>query len=105
MTHPLEEVPDQPISTDVAPGPPSRLASGNLEQSAEGRRINVLLLASGLGIGGAETVMRDLARTLERRRFNVSVCCLKERGLIGEDLVREGIDLVTLSNARAPKVD
>lgn len=61
---------------------------------ARARKANILLLTGQLGIGGAEIVIRDLARTLDRRRFNVSVCCLKALGPTGMALAAEGIDVV-----------
>lgn len=62
------------------------------------RRINVMIVASHLWIGGAESVMQHLAESIDRRRFNVTVCCLKQRGTIGDELARKGIDIVSLSN-------
>jgi glycosyltransferase involved in cell wall biosynthesis len=68
-------------------------AAGDVGREGERRRVNVLLLASALWIGGAETVIRHLAAWLDRRRFNVSVVCLKQRGHIGDELARQGIDI------------
>lgn len=62
------------------------------------RRINVMIVASHLWIGGAESVMQHLAEFIDRRRFNVTVCCLKQRGTIGDELARKGIDIVSLSD-------
>jgi glycosyltransferase involved in cell wall biosynthesis len=73
--------------------------------SKRGRKINLLVAAAGLNIGGAEVVIKHLVQTIDRRRFNVTVCCIKACGLIGDELVREGIDIVTLSNSAKPKVD
>jgi glycosyltransferase involved in cell wall biosynthesis len=53
-----------------------------------------MIVATSLWIGGAETVMRHLAHAMDRRRFNVTVCCLKERGQVGDELFQEGIDIV-----------
>ena len=58
--------------------------------SGDHRKANLLLLTSVLGIGGAEIVIRDLARHLDRDRFNVSVCCLKALGPTGAELARGG---------------
>ena len=52
-------------------------AAGVVEQDG---KVNVLIVASSLWIGGAEAVIRHLAETLDRSRFNVTVCYLKERG-------------------------
>jgi glycosyltransferase involved in cell wall biosynthesis len=65
----------------------------------------VLIVAAGLGIGGAEVVIRHLLETLDRSRFQVTVCCIKALGSIGEDLVRRGFDVVTLSDDGLNKVE
>jgi glycosyltransferase involved in cell wall biosynthesis len=70
-----------------------------------GRKTNVLIVASSLWIGGAESVIQHLAMTLDRRRFNVTVCCLKQRGHIGDELANAGIDIVALDEGDKPKVD
>lgn len=71
----------------------------------QGRRINVMIVASHLWIGGAESVMRHLAESLDRSRFNVTVCCLKQRGSIGDELVREGIEVISFAKSRDARVD
>jgi glycosyltransferase involved in cell wall biosynthesis len=73
--------------------------------SGDHRKANILLLTSVLGIGGAEIVIRDLARHLDRDRFNVSVCCLKALGLTGTELVAEGVDISVLPNTDPDRVD
>jgi glycosyltransferase involved in cell wall biosynthesis len=83
----------------VDAGPTPRLVSG------DSRRVNVLLLTTGLGIGGAEIVVRDLARNLDRGRFNVSICCLKALGPIGVELAAEGVDISVLPNADPNRVN
>ena len=62
------------------------------------RKTNVLILASSLWIGGAESVIQHLSMTLDRRRFNVSVCCLKQRGHIGDEIAKTGIDIVAIGD-------
>ena len=74
------------------------------------RKLNVLIVASSLWIGGAESVMRHLALSLDRRRFNVLVGYLKELGHVGEELVREGAEVVPINDqplnpGEKPKVD
>ncbi len=58
--------------------------------------MNLLILASSLWIGGAETVIRNLALAVDRRRFNVTVCCLKQRGTVGDELVKAGVEVIEL---------
>ena len=74
-------------------------------QSRHDRKINVLIVITGLHIGGAEVVVRDLVRAIDRHRFNVSICCLKVLGSIGEELAQEGIDIVTLPQPVDGKID
>lgn len=62
------------------------------------RKINVLIAVAGLGIGGAEVVIQHLARTIDRRRFNVTIGCIKAAGPIGEELIQDGLDLEVLSH-------
>jgi glycosyltransferase involved in cell wall biosynthesis len=69
------------------------------------RRTNVLIVASSLWIGGAETVIRHLALSVDRTRFNVTVCYLKQRGHIGDELAKAGVDIVGIPQPPAGKVD
>jgi len=68
-------------------------------------RTNLMILASGLWIGGAETVIRHLAQTIDRRLFNVTVAYLLERGEIGDELAAAGIDMVGISESSGNRVD
>jgi glycosyltransferase involved in cell wall biosynthesis len=69
------------------------------------KKVNLLIVSSGLGFGGAETVVRDLAYSIDRRRFNVSVCSLKHLGPVGEELARSGIDITALADSYESSVD
>ena len=65
-----------------------------------------MLAIDGLGLGGAEMVVRDLARYLDRDRFDVCVCCTRGLGgSIGEELLREGIDVFVLPGQRHGHTD
>jgi glycosyltransferase involved in cell wall biosynthesis len=69
------------------------------------RRVRVLLAIDGLGIGGAEVVVRDLATELDRRRFDVAVCCTKVLGSIGESMLGDGHDVFVLPARGDGQVD
>lgn len=75
------------------------------ESPAGDRKVNLMIVASGLGIGGAEIVIRDLALTLDPRLFNVSVCCLTWLGETADELVRAGVDVTCLSTSSGTRVD
>lgn len=70
------------------------------------RRIKLMLAIDGLGIGGAEMVVRDLARVVDRNQFDVCVCCTKGLGgEIGEELTRDGFDVFVLPGTKSEKAD
>ncbi len=48
-----------------------------------------MFLLSSMPVGGAETLLANLVRRLDRRRIVPEICCLKERGKLGEELARE----------------
>ena len=64
-----------------------------------------MLLTTGLGLGGAEIVVRDLARSIDSERFNVSICCLKWIGPVGKELAEQGIDIYQLPGADRVRAD
>jgi len=66
---------------------------------------NVLLVGSSLDVGGAETVIANLCRYLDRQLFDVTVCHLKERGKIGKELADEGYDVIGVDRADHSKPD
>lgn len=61
--------------------------------SQESRKKNILIVTSSLTIGGAELVIYTLCKNIDRNKFNVSVCHLKELGATGESLSGIGIDV------------
>ena len=69
------------------------------------RRIRVMLAIDGMGIGGAEMVVRDLALSLDRSWVDVCICCTKGLGPVGEKLVADGIDAFIVPGRDQHKVD
>jgi glycosyltransferase involved in cell wall biosynthesis len=59
-------------------------------------RRRVLIVASTLHLAGAERIMVCLARALDRRSFDVSVCYLKEYGEAGDEMARAGVEVLAL---------
>jgi len=51
--------------------------------------LRVMFLQTDMRIGGAEVLTANVIRRLDRRRFAPELCCLKERGALGEALARE----------------
>lgn len=57
---------------------------------------NILLTIENLSGGGAELVVANLCRGLDRGGFNVTVCCLNDLGERGEQLKAEGFEVEVL---------
>jgi glycosyltransferase involved in cell wall biosynthesis len=51
--------------------------------------LRVLFLTTSMPVGGAETLLMNLVRGLDRRRFAPELVCLKELGPLGEQLAGE----------------
>jgi glycosyltransferase involved in cell wall biosynthesis len=55
-----------------------------LNANADGRPLTVMFVNTSLPVGGAETLLLNLVRRMDRERFAPEICCLKELGPIGE---------------------
>src|SRR5262245_23012539 len=53
------------------------------------RPLRVMFLLTSMPVGGAETLLVDLVRRLDRRYFAPEIGCLKEQGPLGEMLAKE----------------
>ncbi len=51
--------------------------------------LRVMFVITSMPVGGAETLLVDLIRRLDRSHFLPELCCLKELGPLGEVLTRE----------------
>lgn len=60
------------------------------------RAHKLLLLAVGLGVGGTESHVLELASRLDRARFDVTVCALKGEDVIAAELRSRGVRVITL---------
>ena len=61
---------------------------------------NVLLLGSAIDTGGAERVIANLTRYVDRSVFNVTPCHLvRPRGTIGDELVRDGYEVLDVGRS------
>lgn len=57
--------------------------------SPQDRPLKVMFLLTSMPIGGAEMLLMNLVRGLDRSRFQPEVACLKQRGPLGEELADE----------------
>ncbi len=50
--------------------------------------LRVMFVLTSMPVGGAETLLAELIRRMNRSRFLPEVCCLKELGPLGEELAK-----------------
>ena len=51
--------------------------------------LKTMFLTTSMPVGGAEVLLADLVRGLDRNRVLPEICCLKEQGPLGEQLAEE----------------
>ena len=61
-------------------------------------KINILQVITGLGIGGAERVVYSIAKSLDPAKYRVIVCCLKEDGIIADEIRNSGVKVINLKS-------
>jgi len=67
------------------------------------KKLNILYVCRNYHIGGAEAVVANLCRQIDKERFHVSLLhFLKERGMIGDELHEEGFETYGISPSRIP---
>ena len=62
----------------------------------------VMFVITSMPVGGAETLLVNLIRRMDRSRFAPEICCLKSLGILGEEMARE---VPTFSNLLSSKWD
>lgn len=65
----------------------------------------ILIVHSTLHIGGAEEVTANLCRHIDRQRYEIAVCYLKEKGVIGDKIAAEGTEVFGIPRRRDGKTD
>ncbi|MFC1804621.1 glycosyltransferase [Candidatus Omnitrophota bacterium] len=64
---------------------------------------NILFLHDNLEAGGAEQLRLSLLKTIDRDQYDVRVCCISRRGMIGEKIQRLGFPVDELGLDPHPK--
>lgn len=72
------------------------------DQTKASRPLRVMFLVTSMPVGGAEVLLVNLIRGIDRQRFAPELCCLKERGPLGEELAAE---IPVFENLLASKYD
>jgi len=67
--------------------------------------MNLLFLFVTMPIGGAEYLCLEILSGLDRARFNPVVCCIGEKGILGEEAERSGFEVIELGRMRSKRFD
>lgn len=59
------------------------------EETSHERPLRVMFCTTSMPVGGAETLLVNLVRRLDPARLQPEICCLKERGPLGDMLAEE----------------
>lgn len=58
------------------------------------KKINVMQVTFGMGIGGMERVIQSLCRGIDKNKYTIRVFCLNLKGGFGEELEKDGIEVI-----------
>jgi len=71
------------------PGHVSRRPRRWLKPLEDRGPLRVMFIITSMPVGGAETLLAELLRRMDRRRFRPELCCLKQLGPLGEQMACE----------------
>lgn len=74
-------------------------------QSSDNKVFNILHVVSRLPVGGVENMLLRVIEGYDKKRFNVSVCCIKEGGEIADELKRSGYKVEILNKMKGHGFD
>jgi glycosyltransferase involved in cell wall biosynthesis len=58
------------------------------------KKIHVMQVTFGMGIGGMERVIMDLCRYVDPDRYRFSIVCISVRGLLADQMQAEGVPII-----------
>ena len=67
----------------------AQIVSTDAAVKSSSRPLRVMFVITSMHVGGAETLLLNLLRRIDRSRFSPELCCLKELGELGEQLQHE----------------
>lgn len=62
--------------------------------------VPILFLFTSLPVGGAENLLLSVIRLIDRKYINPIVCCIKDKGEIGEEIEHLGVPIITLGRLK-----
>ena len=85
----------RPAPSQATAATPASFAMNDVSTIAEPndmppqRPLRVMFIITSMHTGGAETLLLNLVRRLDRARFSPELCCMKEAGILGDELAKE----------------
>jgi glycosyltransferase involved in cell wall biosynthesis len=61
------------------------------------KKINLLILIVSMPVGGVESQILSIVQRLNKQKYNVLICCIKDLGVLGEEAARSGIKTLVLN--------
>lgn len=68
-------------------------------------KLKLLLVTHDLNIGGLQKLVIDIALNIDRARFDVAVCCLRESGPMAKELVENDIPIFEINQVVDGKIN
>ncbi|MBI5407935.1 MAG: glycosyltransferase [Nitrospirae bacterium] len=69
----------------------------DIQTSAGNNKINLMALIVSMPVGGVETQLLSILRRLNRDKYDLMICCIKDLGELGGKASEEGIKTVALN--------
>jgi glycosyltransferase involved in cell wall biosynthesis len=85
-----------PVETSMTRAPAEVLTTATSRDVANGRRIRVAQIITGLELGGGGQVMSTIARNIDRSRFEVDFYCIIEGGAYQQEIESLGFKVIVL---------
>lgn len=63
-------------------------------------KLKVLHIFSTLPVGGAEMLMLNIVKNIDRERFDIVVCCLGQEGATGRQIKDYGVEVISFNSRR-----
>lgn len=82
--------------------------AGALEEGIQGlknTKINLMVLIVSMPVGGVENLILSIVRKLDKDKFNITICCIRELGSLGKRAGELGIDTLCLDLMKSSRFD
>lgn len=68
-----------------------------------GNKINLMVLIVSMPVGGVETQILSVLEKLDREKYKIFICCIKETGALGAQAITSGIEVISLNTMKSSR--